>query len=357
MKTSLKNHFIWLAVIILLCNIILHPLVIGNADTTYVSPDGNIYLVNLNNVWFDATHVHIGNHSSNGGCYTQTVYHEHRESGSKTYSFGDGTSVTEGVCSHHEGDYYEIIGQSDTRPEGTCDKFSHASRNPNYGKPGYEGEGEWIPCGATVMVTDHTYKCSNCGDIKHTQTRVCTRTGENMDWHESGCSCRRTVWDCNLDGAILGYYRNCAKDTSTVVGRCNCRLNEDTGKMEYRLDSYNVKPGTSVQYVVKEMTMDEQLLNTYTLYGSGSDNLATLDINQPKYHVDVTFTELEGSTNTTINMPTYVASIFNLRYQNESQKPLNVYLNGTKLRAVYYCNDNNLTEMFNRNRDYLMFGY
>ena len=353
MKTSIKNHFIWLAVIILLCNIILHPLVIGNADTTYVSPDGNIYLVNLNNVWFDATHVHIGNHSSNGGCYTQTVYHEHRTSGSKTYTFGDGTSYTEGACAYHEGDYSRIIGGTNITTT-TCNKWEHKRPNPTYGQPGHEEEGPYLECGGTLTEQTFYHRCDNCGREWDSTVHNCHRAGV-WETFSGKCGCTKTEWDCGK--GIIGYYRNCAKDTTTVVGRCNCRLNEDTGKMEYRLDSSNVKPGTSVKYVVKEMTMDEQLLNTYTLYGSGSDNLATLDINQPKYHVDVTFTELEGSTNTTINMPTYIASIFNIRYQNESQKPLNVYLNGTKLRAVYYCNDNNLPEMFNRNRDYLMFGY
>ena len=58
-----------------------------------------------------------------------------------------------------------------------------------------------------------------------------------------------------------------------------------------------------------------------------------------------------------------IRDIYHILYQSDSQKPTKVYLvdnssgTSTKLRAVFYCNDGNLNEMFNRNRDYLMFGH
>ena len=284
--------------------------------TSVLADDGELYLANMGSIYQNVVHAHTANGtvSSNccnnpGGCYTQAFTHHHTDS-----------------C-------YSI-----TRHHGSFSWDGYASDvDPVTGEPvGNWSTGGWVDCewcDASTYHIEHGSGPNGSGSC-------------SVDWEDRRLTCPL------YDGTV--YSLNCGKTPGvTVVAKVNVHLDEDTGEMVFAIndqgDSCN---DTAISWTIKVYTIDDQLLETKSLTGE----TVRVEIQQPKYSASVVIREKTGAAHT-VNIPTYIASIFNLRYLSDANKPLNIYLDGTKLRAIYYCHDGNEALMATRDRRYLMFGY
>ncbi len=331
-RKSLKVYGIILA---LLCNVMYFcaPSLPVYAATTYMTyggasypvVDGEIILAYIGETSQIITHLHSSNAgltndvnykaSGSYGCFTSYHSHSHSDGCYDTVALVTGPSGWMGDTGSMTQDYYcsrcgttsyyrksfDRVWHADSYVEGTTD--------PN------------APTGHYEYYSNGVYGHHRCG------------------------------LHCGLPEGT--YYTNtCGLSTSTVVATINARLDETTGEMVF---SVKGPSGTVADYAddvtwtVKAYEMDEKTLcETVTLSG----DTVRKAIEYPKYAVTCSFKD-KGYIVRSYTIPTFIASIYNLYYNattvgDANAKPLNVYLNGVKLRAVY---------MNGTSRDNLMFGY